>query len=140
MNKASVLLTSLFLIVTLLTSTIGISMYQHICNAGGKIERSFSNDFGCCGTEDDDGCMAPVSATTTFAQNCCSLALNYLKTDLISVIKEVTADWNYVPVATLPFSNHTFITAENKAVWLFENDTSPPSGRDILVQIQSFLI
>jgi hypothetical protein len=134
-------LTSFLLMVTLLSSTIGISMYQHICSVSGRVESSMLNDFGCCGSsEDEDGCIAPVSTTAAFEHGCCSLALNYLKTDLISVIKEVTANWIKIPVAELPYNYFTSLLTETKINFLFESDTSPPSGRDILVHKQSFLI
>lgn len=117
-------------------------MYKHICGASGIIESSVVNDFGCCGSEgDEDGCEMPLqSHKTSISHNCCSLSLSFLKTDLISVIKEVTTNWIYVPVATLPFSVNKLFTAENNSDILFETDTSPPSGWEILVNKQSFLI
>ena len=141
MKKAAGILTSLMLVMILLSSTIGISMYRHICGASGKIESSVVNDFGCCSSEENDGCTTPVqSSGFALSHNCCSLSLSYLKTDFISVINEVTANWISVQVATLPFSVDKIYTAENKTEFLFETYTSPPSGRDILVQKQSFLI
>lgn len=142
MKKAAGILTSLMLVMILLSSTIGISMYQHICGASGKIESSVINDFGCCSSdEEDDGCATPVqSHETAFSHGCCSLSLSFLKTDFISVIKEISADWIFVPVATLPFLVNKLYAAENKADFLFETDTSPPSGWEILLNKQSFLI
>ncbi len=129
---------SITMIAVLLFSSVGFSVNRHYC-MGMLMDESFYSIADGCGMESDDTCEEPAES---FDLGCCddeNLALAGI--DVISFSKK-QKDLLCVNIVQQSF---TYVAAQpqttNRKPFTFFPPPEPlPYGRDLLVQVQRFLI
>jgi hypothetical protein len=84
MQKRRLKILSLFLMMAILISSVGLSLNFHTCNVSGKKEVSFSDaDFCCSPVSTDKQITDRIENGTTGVQdeNCCEVKAEHVKLD-----------------------------------------------------------
>ena len=141
-------LVSIFLMLTVLISSIGVSVTTHICKKEGVI-KSYFVDFGKCVCEIEIAenpahkCCHNKLLEKTEQKGCCKdeTAFFQLNFDYVTQIENVSLNpdllFTSALVCTVLIPIHI---EENTGVIEFNHYSSPVPDRDIPLEIQSFLI
>lgn len=152
MRKTILSITSIFMILTLLINTVGITVYPHFCMEEGEVSLNFSKKENCCEEKHHEVkvekkhacCQKEKSSKDTFQtekDNCCTQ-------------ESFTAQWHLnefsfekhfeiiVPVISLNNFFHLILPSVENLSSYRKTDCPPLfySGREILTLHQTFLI
>lgn len=137
-------LASIFLIVTVLVSTIGVSVNTHICKKEGVV-KSYYVDFDECSCEAEvthKCCHKPKEEKKT-RKGCCQdeSAFFQLNFDYTTQVEDVSLNPDLLFTAVLIYNVFTPLLVEGNSTKVeYNHYSSPIPDRDIPVLIQSFLI
>ena len=126
-------LMTVYLSVSLLAGSMGVSVFRHTCHLFGVSETTFFEAKHCCDDASDDSGL-------TVGLDCCSVTVDYQELSVQST--EVTNDVKIVMAAVLPvFTGIEYgsLSVDSPDFLLPENH-APPLVRDLPVLFQSFLI
>lgn len=141
-------LVSIFLMLTVLMASIGVSVNTHICKKEGVI-KSYFVDFGECVCEveieetSSDKCCHPKLEEKTEKNGCCQdeTAFFQLNFDYVTQIENVSLNPDLLFTSALIYTVFTPLNMEGSSCVIeFDHYSSPSPDRDIPIEIQSFLI
>ena len=141
-------LVSIFLMLTVLMASIGVSVNTHICKKEGVI-KSYFVDFGECVCEveieetSSDKCCHPKLEEKTEKNGCCQdeTAFFQLNFDYVTQIENVSLNPDLLFTSALIYTVFTPLNMEESSCVIeFDHYSSPSPDRDIPIEIQSFLI
>jgi len=141
---------SIFLIFTLLVSSIGVSVNKHICEKEGTIVSYFVDiedcvcdievDHACCHKEKTESCHKEPKTK----KGCCQEESEFFQLDLdyTTQIEDVSLnpDLLFSLVFAYNILNPSLEVENNKEIENFNHYSPPIPSRDIPVLVQSFLI
>ena len=139
-------LVSIFLMLTVLISSIGVSVNTHICKKEGVI-KSYFVDFGECVCEleieetSSNNCCHPEEKTEK--NGCCQdeTAFFQLDFDYVTQIENVSLNPDLLFTSALIYTVFPPLNIEESSCVIeFNHYSSPSPDRDIPIEIQSFLI
>lgn len=137
---------AIFLMLTVLISSIGVSVNTHICKKEGVI-KSYFVDFGECVCEleieetSSDNCCHPEEKTEK--NGCCQdeTAFFQLDFDYVTQIENVSLNPDLLFTSALIYTVFTPLNIEESScVIAFNHYSSPSPDRDIPIEKQSLLI
>jgi len=138
----------IFLMLTVLIASIGVSVNTHICKKEGVI-KSYFVDFGECVCEvekedtSSDKCCHPKLEEKTEKNGCCQdeTAFFQLDFDYVTQIENLTLNPDLLFTSALIYSIFTPLNIEeNTNIVEFNHYLPPIPNRDIPLELQSFLI
>ncbi len=141
-------MTAIFLMLTVLIASIGVSVNTHICKKEGVI-KSYFVDFGECVCEVEieeapsHKCCHPQPTEKTEQKGCCQdeTAFFQLDFDYVTQIENLTLNPDLLFTSALIYKVFAPLNIEENANIIEYNHYSPPIPyRDIPILIQSFLI
>ena len=141
-------LVSIFLMLTVLISSIGVSVNTHICKKEGVI-KSYFVDFGECVCEVEieeasaHKCCNKQTVEKTEQKGCCQdeTAFFQLDFDYVTQIENLTLNPDLLFTSVLIYTIFTPLNIEeNTNIVEFNHYLPPIPNRDIPILIQSFLI
>lgn len=124
---------SLFLVVSLFGTSLGFSVFSHICLLNGNKEISLRHRTSCCAdaqTEHKDLTLMPV---------CCNDGLQWIKLSYAGFTQ--TSLHLFVFMQAIPANLNILSPLTENALYLAPADLPPPkTGRTLLAEQQIFLI
>lgn len=141
-------MTAIFLMLTVLIASIGVSVNTHICKKEGVI-KSYFVDFGECVCEVEieeapaHKCCHKQTVEKTEQKGCCQeeTAFFQLNFDYVTQIENVSLNPDLLFTSALIYTIFTPLNIEeNTNIVEFNHYLPPIPNRDIPILIQSFLI
>ena len=141
-------LVSIFLMLTVLIASIGVSVNTHICKKEGVI-KSYFVDFGECVCEVEieeasaHKCCNKQTVEKTEQKGCCQdeTAFFQLNFDYVTQIENVSLNPDLLFTSALIYTIFTPLNIEeNTNIVEFNHYLPPIPNRDIPLELQSFLI
>ena len=141
-------MTAIFLMLTVLIASIGVSVNTHICKKEGVI-KSYFVDFGECVCEVEieetpaHQCCYKEPVEKTEQKGCCKdeTAFFQLEFDYITQIEKISLNPDLWFTSALIYNVFfSFNTKEYRCIIKFNHYLPPIPDRDIPLEIQSFLI
>lgn len=134
----------LFLALQVLLSSAGFAMNEHYCKIKGEKVWSLSKALSCCSVKDKQQFQ---TKTPSFKKTkCCNDKVFHAKVTTESNQNTYTDSVDYASLVwecQMPpmwaFRNEV-LPVETASILYYHSPAPPPSGRDILIKIQSFLI
>lgn len=131
-----------FMAVLVLISSTGFGLVEHSCTVKGKRTSLHKSDSSCCNKIPQKSSIP--QKTTVKKAKCCSEQEKYENVDFASsasqnVAKFVQNGLDWVKVVTVSFVN-AIVESIIENISSKKTSSPPPSGRQILILIQSFLI
>jgi hypothetical protein len=137
---------SFVLAVHILLSSVGLALHTRICSMpemGTQVSLFVADEDACCSRESTEHCHQPIKKRPP-VNPCCEFESDFLKADFNAPISD---SWEldfqaWVGMMELPFVYQSYnLLISSQLANCFYTDTSPPlSGRQILLQKQTFQI
>jgi hypothetical protein len=141
MKRGSLKLLTLFMSLNILFSATGYALFEHTCHSIGHTTHGFSEqDF--CNMESDE--VDTSQYEVSFKQSpCCETSVDYERLSLVSVSSFNTLDLPVLNICIIPRSpsfSWVGIAHLEEGTRLPFSKAPPNTGRDILIDNQSFVI
>ena len=138
---------AIFLMLTVLIASIGVSVNTHICKKEGVIKSFFVKYGGCVCEADREGpsasCCHQITIEKQEKKGCCQDETEFFQLDFdyVTQIENVSLNPDLLFTSALIYNVFNPYNIEGNANIVEFNDYSPPiPDRDIPVLVQSFLI
>ncbi len=124
---------------TMLGSSVGISIYRHVCSTSGIIEMGLGDEDHCCGPMNETHSLY-TSNSLTFEASCCEFQVTHINLPVVSIVNPILELSATLFIAQLPLALITEPEQSFSQLYVFYDHGPPLPGIDLNIIHSVFLI